>query len=83
MEMQDNHVELEIAIVLDSDGDYRVAGEVEAAQELYNEDVAAGKATEVLVIKLRKRLPKAITAEISATLPQSDDGSYRLEVQQS
>jgi hypothetical protein len=75
------YAELEIAIVLDSDGSYAVAKEIGEAQELYNGENEDGSATETIVLKLRKRLPKAI--EISGDLPQNDDGTYRLEIHQS
>lgn len=80
---EDNYVDIEIAIVLDCEGEYRIASDIESARDSYNEDVTAGKATENIILTFRKRAPKAITVEASATLPQSEDGTYRLELQQS
>ena len=81
MDAQEEYADIEIVIVIDADGEYRVGEDAEIAGERYNEDMPAGTPTEVIVLKLRKKLPKPI--EVSATLPQSDSGEYRLEIQQS
>jgi len=80
---EDNYADVKIFLVLDSNGDYSVGKDADTAAEFHNDDCTSGIATEVVVLNLRKRIPAAISAEVNATLPQSEDGSYRLEVQQS
>ena len=73
--------EIEIAIVIDADGDYIGGSDVEAAQTGYAETYGTAQPTETIILKLRHR--RFVPIVVSGTLPQNEDGTYRLEIQKS
>ena len=70
--------EVDIALVIDENGNYSVARYPDTAVELHNADFFSGIATNIIMMKIRVPIPKHI--EVSATLPQQEDGNYSLEV---
>ena len=76
--MEEDLTEIVVAFVIDEDGNYTVAKWPDDAVESYHRDFLSGRATNIVTMKIRVPLPKRI--EVSATLPQQEDGNYSLEV---
>ena len=70
--------DIEIYVVVDSDGDYEVGINDEEATERYGETISTSLPRRLIKMTITVPLPRAI--EVTAAIPEKDDGSYELIV---
>ena len=70
--------DIEIYVVVDSDGDYEVGINDEEATERYGETISASLPRRLIKMTITVPLPRMI--EVTAAIPEKDDGSYELVV---
>ncbi len=80
-ENEETTAEIEIYAVVDRDGDYEVGKDEDEALERYGDNIGAYASRHTIKMSLTVPLPKPI--EVSATLPEKEDGGYSLEIKQS
>ena len=71
--MATKFVDIEVWVVVDSDGDCRVGLDQDSAHESYTDDVGSTLATRQIKVMIRVPLPAPIV--LSATLPEEPAGA--------
>jgi hypothetical protein len=73
-----NVAEIEIYLVVDTSGDYEVGVNEDDATERFGENIAGDAIRHMIKMTITVPLPRTI--EVSAALPEREDGGYGLEI---
>jgi hypothetical protein len=76
--MAANTAEVEIYLVVDTNGDYEVGVNEDDAPERFSENISGDSIRHMIKMTITVPLPRTI--EVTAALPEREDGGYGLEI---